>query len=69
MKVSEPSGNMTEKEIARGSVPVLNISITDWVENAFDPDSKELLQNKHFYELATAQWDSLGRESKNCSEE
>lgn len=27
-------------------------------ENAFDPDSKELLQNKHFFELAAAQWDS-----------
>ncbi len=27
-------------------------------ENAFDPDSKGLLQNKHFFELAAAQWDS-----------
>lgn len=26
--------------------------------NAFDPDSKGLLQNKHFFDLATAQWDS-----------
>lgn len=28
-------------------------------ENAFDPDSKALLQNKYFFELAAAQWDSL----------
>lgn len=27
-------------------------------ENAFDLDSKGLLQNKHFFELAAAQWDS-----------
>lgn len=29
-------------------------------ENAFDPDSKGLLQNKHFFELAAALWDSRG---------
>lgn len=51
---------MRQRGIAWGLVPVLNISITDWVgtKNAFDPDSKGLLQNKHFFELAAAQWDS-----------
>lgn len=27
-------------------------------EHAFDPDSKGLLQNKHFFEFALVQWDS-----------
>ena len=51
---------MREKGIAWGSVPVSKISITDWAatKNAFDPHSKALLPNKHFFELAAAQWDS-----------
>lgn len=36
---------------------LLNIAITSY-KNAFDPDSKGLSQNKHFFELAAAQWDS-----------
>lgn len=52
-------GNVRERDCVRlgASIKYFNLRLS-CCEEAFDPDSKGLLQNKHFFELAAAQWDS-----------
>lgn len=56
MRVREEKKGMREKGIARGlhgSIKYFSHSLSRY-ENTFDPDSKGLLQNKHYFELAAA---------------
>ncbi len=59
MRVSEEREHERERDcmMLGASIKYFNHRLSCY-ENAFDPDSKGLLQNKHFFELAAAQWDS-----------
>lgn len=72
MQVSEESSSLRENDIACGLVPVLNISITDWVvmKMLLIQTPKDFYKTSISLELAAAQWD-LPREEvqKNAVKE